>query len=224
MRPLAAVGVAAVAVGFLVAVDRGLASTLDLSFVVVTLIGVLSVLQGVRYASARRGQERRSTDLGEPERRERAAVPGADFDAAVSRAASVRRRRGRTARDDVRSRVRTAAVRAVARERNCSRERAAELVDEGDWTDDRTAAAFCSRSIAYPIRDQILGGLPGRSTFRAGVTAAVDALERATVGIDAGADRDGERTAGDGRGSAGDGRGSAGDGRGSTGDGREGDR
>ncbi|MFC5135436.1 MULTISPECIES: DUF7269 family protein [Haloferacaceae] len=189
MRPLAAVGIAAVAAGFLVAVDRGLASTLDFSWVVVTLIGLLGVIQGVRYASARRGRERRSTDLGEPERRERAAVPGADFDATVARAASARRRRGRAARDDVRSRVRAAAVRTVARERNCSRERAAELVEEGTWTDDRTAAAFLSRSASYPLRDQIRGGLPGRSTFRIGVTAAVDALERATTGIDAGGQR-----------------------------------
>ncbi|SMO75702.1 DUF7269 family protein [Halorubrum cibi] len=193
MRPLAVVGVAAVAVGFLVAVDRGLAGALDLSFVVVTLVGILGVLQGVRYASARRGRERRSTDLGEPERRERAAVPGADFDATVSRAVSARRRWGRTARDDVRSRVREAAIRAVARERSCSAERAAELLEEGEWTDDRTAAAFLSRSISYPIRDQILGGLPGRSAFRNGVTAAVDALERATAGIDAGAAGDDER-------------------------------
>ncbi|WP_066413804.1 DUF7269 family protein [Halorubrum aethiopicum] len=184
MRPLAAVGIAAVVAGFLVAVDRGLAGALDLSFVVVTLIGILGVLQGVRYASARRGRERRSTDLGEPERRERAAVPGSDFDAAVSRAASARRRRGRTARDDVRSRVREAAVRAVARRRNCSRERAAELVDDGTWTDDRTAAAFLSRSTAYPVRDQVRGSLPGRSTFRIGTTAAVDALERTSVEID----------------------------------------
>ncbi|MFC5278019.1 hypothetical protein ACFPM1_04465 [Halorubrum rubrum] len=184
MRPLATVGIAAVAAGFLVAVDRGLASALDLSFVVVTLIGVLGVVQGVRYASARRGRERRSTDLGEPERRERAAVPGSDFDDAVTRAASARRRRGRTARDDVRSRVRAAAVRAVARRRNCSRERAAELVDDGAWTDDRTAVAFLSRSTAYPIRDQVRGSLPGRSTFRIGATAAVDALDRTSTGLD----------------------------------------
>ena len=194
MRPLAALRIAAVAVGFLFAVDRRLASTLDLSWVVVTLIGVLGVLQGVRYASARRDRERRSTDLGEPERRERAAVPGADFDGAVARAASARRRRRRTARDDVRSRVRSAAIRAVARERTCSRERAAELLEEGTWTDDRTAAAFLSRSVGYPIRDRVRGGFPGRSTFRIGVTAAVDALERTTAGIDGGG-RSGDRKA-----------------------------
>ncbi|WP_241964444.1 hypothetical protein [Halorubrum sp. 48-1-W] len=186
MRPLAVVGITAVAVGFLFVVDRQLASTLDLSWVVVTLIGVLGVLQGVRYASARRDRERRSTDLGEPERRERAVVPGADFDATVARAASVRRSRRRTARDDVRSRVRAAAVRAVARERACSRERAVDLLDEGTWTDDRTAAAFLSRSIGYPIGDRIRGSLPGRSTFRIGVSAAVAAVERTTTGIGSG--------------------------------------
>jgi hypothetical protein len=192
VRPLAAVGIAAIAAGFLVAVDRGLAGALDLSFVVVTLIGVLGVLQGVRYASARRGRNRRSTDLGEPERRERAAVPGRDFDDAVARAASSSLRRGRTARDDVRERVRAAAIRAVARRRNCSRERAAELVEEGAWTDDRTARAFLSPSTAYPVRDQVRGGLPGWSTFRIGATAAVDALERTSVGIETGGARDGD--------------------------------
>lgn len=181
MRPLAVVGVIAVAGGFLVLVDQGLAGALDLSSVVVTLIGVLGILQGVRYASARRGRDRRSADLGEPERREPAAVPGAELDATIARAAASRRR-GRSARTDVRSRVRSMAVRAVARERNCSQDHAAELVETGAWTDDGRAAAFLSPATTYSVRDQLRGGLPGRSTFRLGLTAAVDAVERAMTG------------------------------------------
>jgi len=46
MRPLALVGVAAVAVGFVAVVNRSIAAAIDPSTVVVTLIGALAVVQG----------------------------------------------------------------------------------------------------------------------------------------------------------------------------------
>lgn len=76
MRPLALVGVAAVAVGFVAVVNRSIAAAIDPSTVVVTLIGALAVVQGVRYANERRGRDRRAADPGEPERRAPATVPG----------------------------------------------------------------------------------------------------------------------------------------------------
>lgn len=181
MRPLATVGVVAVAAGFLVAFDVGVAGALDLSGVVVTLVGVLGVLQGLRYVNARRGRERASVDLGEPERRAPAAVPGADLDADITRVAD-ERRRGRRTREQVRDRVRSVAVRAVAREWNCPQDRARALVERGEWTDDRTAAAFLSSSVEYPLRDRLRGGMFGPSTYRVGLTAAVDETERVARG------------------------------------------
>ena len=189
MRPLAVVGVVAVAAGFLVVFDAGLAAAFDLSTFVVTLIGVVGVLQGIRYVNARRGRERASVTLGEPERREPATVPGADLDGEIRRAAGDRRRRHRT-RERIRGRVRSVAVRTVARRHNRSHERAETLVETGEWTDDPTAAAFLSPSVTYPLRDRLRGGLFGRPTYHVGVLAALTEIERVEGGAERGAEFD----------------------------------
>lgn len=46
------------------------------------------------------------------------------------------------ARSDVRDRFEAAAVTALVRQRNCSPEHAREMLAEGTWTDDPTAAAY----------------------------------------------------------------------------------
>lgn len=177
MRPLVAVGVAAVAVGFVAAVDRGVASALDPSTTVVTLVGALGVVQGVRYANARRDRERRAADPGDPERRAPATVPGADLDERVARATGSALR-GHRARRELRDRVRELAVATVARDRNVSTEAAAELVETGEWTDDATAAAFLSLGSSYPVRIRLRAALSGRSRYGFGLRAAVDAIGR----------------------------------------------
>ncbi len=187
MRPLAVVGVAAVAAGFLVVFDAGLAEAFGLSTFVVTLIGVLGVLQGIRYVNARRGRDRATVTLGEPERREPATVPGADLDGEIRRAAGGRLRRRRT-RERIQGRVRSVAVRTVARRRNHPHDRAEALVESGEWTDDPTAAAFLSSSVRYPLRDRLRGGLFGRPTYHVGVLAALAEIERLDRGVEAGAE------------------------------------
>ncbi|MFC7324847.1 hypothetical protein ACFQMF_09675 [Halorubrum rutilum] len=177
MRPLVALGVASVAVGFVAAVDRGVASALDPSTTVVTLIGALGAVQGVRYANARRDRERRAADPGDPERRAPATVPGADLDERVARATGSALR-GHRARRELRDRTRELAVAAVARDRNASTEAAAELVEGGEWTDDATAAAFLARESSYPVRIRLRAALSGRSRYGFGLRAAVDAIGR----------------------------------------------
>lgn len=178
MRPLAGIGVVAVVAGFLVAVETTLASTLSLSAFVITLVGVLGVLQGLRYANERRGRDRKTMNTGEPERREPATVPGVELDDDIVRAANrqyrSRGRAGRNTQERVRERVREVVVRAVARERNGSVDRAAELVERGEWTDDPAAAAFLSPTTAYPLADRLRGGTFGRPTYLTGVRAAVE--------------------------------------------------
>ena len=105
MRPLAVVGVAAVAVGFVAVANRGVAAAIDPSAVVVTLIGALAVVQGVRYANERRGRDRRTADLGEPERRAPATVPGADLDERIARLTAASRG-GYASRRELRERAR----------------------------------------------------------------------------------------------------------------------
>jgi hypothetical protein len=177
VRPLAVVGVAAVAVGLLAALNRGIASAISPTSAVVTLIGVLGVVQGVRYANARRDRRRLLTDPGEPERRAPAAVPGSDLDERIARVVSPAPG-GYRDRRDLRDRVREVAVDAVARDRNCSREAAAAVVDDGTWTDDPAAAAFFDTRSRYPIRIRLSAGIRGRSNYWYGLRAAVDEVER----------------------------------------------
>ena len=177
MRLLVAVGVAAVAVGFVAAVDRGVAAALDPSTVVVTLIGLFGVVQGVRYANGRRNRERRTTDLGAPERRVRAAVPGDGLDDRIARM-TTGPRGGYQSRSEIRSRVRDVAVAAVARDRNRSPADAERAVESGAWTTDPTAAAFLSAERSYPLGVRLRAAATSRSRYEYGLSAAVDAIER----------------------------------------------
>ena len=177
MRLLVAVGVTAVAVGFVAAVDRGVAAALDPSTAVVTLIGLFGVVQGVRYANGRRGRERRATDPGEPERRTRATVPGADLDDRISRLTTGSRGSYRS-RTELRSRVRAVAVAVVANDRNRSTADAKRAVKSGAWTTDPTAAAFCSAERSYPLRVRLRAVATGGSRYGYGLRAATDAIER----------------------------------------------
>lgn len=181
MRPLAFVGVAAVAVGFVAVMNRSIAAAIDPSAVVVTLIGAFAVVQGARYANERRVRDRRAVDPGEPERRAPATVPGADLDERIARmsAASIG---GYASRRELRERIRTVAVAAVARDRNCSTAAAERAVDVGTWTDDRTAAAFFASDASYPVRVRLRAALRGRSRYGYGLRAAVDAIGRLDVG------------------------------------------
>ncbi|WP_424014362.1 DUF7269 family protein [Halorubrum xinjiangense] len=177
MRPLAVAGVLAVAVGLLAALDRGIAAAISPTSAVVTLIGVLGVVQGVRYANARRDRRRLLTDPGEPERRAPAAVPGSDLNERIARVASPAPG-GYRDRRDLRDRVREVAVDAVARDRNCSQEAAATAVDDGTWTEDPAASAFFDTRTAYPIRVRLSATVRGRSRYWYGLRAAIDEIER----------------------------------------------
>lgn len=177
VRPLVAVGVAAVAVGFVAAVDRGVAAALDPSATVVTLIGALGAVQGLRYANARRNRTREAAAPGDPERRAPASVPGADLDERIERATGPALG-GHRARREVRDRVRELAVAAVARDRNAPTDAAEDLVETGEWTDDATAAAFLAPRSSYPVRVRVRAMVSGRSRYESGLRAAVDALDR----------------------------------------------
>lgn len=181
MRFLVVAGVVAVAVGLLAALDRGVAAAISPTATVVTLIGVLGVIQGIRYANARRDRRRLSTEPGEPERRAPAAVPGADLDERIARVASPAPG-GYRDRRELRERIRGVAVEAVARDRDCSREAAEAAVDDGTWTDDPVAAAFFDAKTRYPLRVRLSATLRGRSRYWYGLRAATDEIDRTESG------------------------------------------
>jgi hypothetical protein len=101
---------------------------------------------------------------------------GAEFDetlARIERMSSTELRRS-GASEDVRQRLREAAIAATARREGIDREAAASRVDSGEWTDDPVAAAFLGspRAPASVRWREALSATP-RPVSRAGHTARV---------------------------------------------------
>jgi hypothetical protein len=129
--------------------------------------------------------------LSGADRREGLATPGDDVDETLA-SLSGEDRRGRRA---VRERVEAVGAGVLARHRNCSRETARELLEAGDWTDDRRAAALFTDptpSLGERVRSLVVG----RSTFRRRVAAATAELERIAAEETTPED-DGEQSPGD---------------------------
>lgn len=136
-RRLAAVGALFALFGLVAAVRPAVVSGVSTTDLYVTGVGVAAFVMGLRGAIAALGTDSDGIELPAVETRTAARVPGDGFD------------RDLVARDPgVRDRVERAAVTAVARLEGCSRDEARERVEAGDWTDDRTAAAFLSRAVA----------------------------------------------------------------------------
>jgi len=176
--PLALVGVAAVAVGFVAVVNRSIAAAIDPSTVVVTLIGALAAVAGVRYANERRGRDRRAADPGEPERRAPATVP---------RGRPRRADRPNDRRVPRRVRLPPRAPRASPHRRGRGGRPGPELLDRGgrasrrggdvDRRPDR-GRAFLASDASYPIGVRLRAGIRGRSRYGYGLRAAIDAIGR----------------------------------------------
>lgn len=82
-------------------------------------------------------------ETDDPESAIELTSPGDDFDARLAEIA--RGHRASANRDAVRERLESAAVETIARHYGCSRDRAIELLDTGEWTDDPLAAVFFTR-------------------------------------------------------------------------------
>jgi len=79
-------------------------------------------------------------------------------------------------RTTARGRVRERAIAAVAAAENCDRERAAERIDAGTWTDDPRAAAFLGGARHAPLRVRIRDWASGER-FERWATRAVAETE-----------------------------------------------
>lgn len=79
-------------------------------------------------------------------------------------------------RASVRSRLREAAVGAVARAERCPREDARRRVAAGSWTEDTVAAAFLAAEDGPALPGRLLDAVPGRSQFEHRARRAVAAI------------------------------------------------
>jgi len=176
VRTLAVVGAGTVLAGFVVLFERGLAGFLDFNYTFVTLVGVLALVQGLRYAGERRSAERTSVDLGEPERRYVVGVPGEDLDDRIRRSVE-RTRGGHRARERVRGRLRDVVTAELVATREYTPGEADDAVRDGTWTDDAAAAAFLSETLSMPVRETLRARLAGQSSFRFGLRRTIAELE-----------------------------------------------
>lgn len=171
-------GVTAAVLGLALVVQPSLAVGLSPAHVVVTLVGVVGLVQAGGAAMSRVRGERREADLPDVERPRTFRTPGEEFDRTL---AALPRRTSREADRDravVRERLREAAVGVLTRYGGQTPEAAAEHLDRGAWTDAEPAVAFfapetgADRSFAARVRDAV----GAERLFVRRARATVDAL------------------------------------------------
>ena len=177
MRRLAPVGVAAVLLGFVTLVDRGVAGFFKLNYIVVSAVGALAITVGAYYANAARKTPRRTTAVDAPEPRHRSAVLGA----AVRTALGAGGRVGDARRAELRRRLQDVAVDALVVHGGQDRRAAARAVEDGTWTDDAVAAGYLAEPRRLPRRWRVRKLLRRRSTTRACVERSLDAIEEVSA-------------------------------------------
>lgn len=175
-----ALGVLAVLVG-LASVATGGSLGFGLDYLFVTLVGLVALVQGLRYAAARRSATLPFTATGDPELRREVPVPGGEFDDRLAGSEGWSFRSVRV-RESVRERLTEATVAALVDYRGLSRAEAERRVASGEWTDDAVAAGLLAEGEVDRGRLAALRGLFRReSRYRRAVRrtlAEVDAVQR----------------------------------------------
>ncbi|WP_042664357.1 hypothetical protein [Haloferax sp. ATB1] len=154
-------------------------------YVLVAALSGIALLAALPVIASGRESELQQVETSDPEVPVRVPPAGREFDETVQGWDYRTPVLGDSTRARVKTRLRTAAVEAVMRERNCGRSRARQLVRRGEWTDDAEAASF----LGSPNRSTLataLSALRRRQTpaeFRARRTA------EAVYAVDGGAKR-----------------------------------
>lgn len=179
-RGLVALGALAAAVGLAAVVRPSVVEGLSLPGVMLTLLGVVALVQGGRVVYGRYSADPPAERDPLPERRHVASVPGREFDATLGEAAAWGRRGGVSERREVRQRLRAATVAALTRYEGLSESEARERLAEGTWTDDPVAAAYFARggAVSPRLRDRARAFVA--SPYRLRATRAVEQLSAVT--------------------------------------------
>lgn len=175
-RLLVAVGVGTAVVGLAITFGP-FGRPFDVNDAFVLMVGLLALVQGLRYAVERRGFDYTATEFGDPERRYRVPVPGDEADESIGFASGMSYA-ARNRRRDIREHLRDVASETLELRENCSPSDATDRLDEGDWTTDPFAAHFLSRgnvsvSLALRLRATVSRG----STFAFYVSRTVAAID-----------------------------------------------
>jgi hypothetical protein len=137
-------------------------------------IGFVIVLFGLYWANSLTATDTSQITVSVPETGMTAANEpvGEGLEETLDWAASKRYScRQHTTNEQIESILREGAIRQLRTQRGHNHETAASMVTEGEWTDDRVAAAFLSEHTSYPLVERVRGSLPvvrtcGASTGR----------------------------------------------------------
>lgn len=138
-------------------------------YVLLAGFGVVMVLATAAAVSARGIAGLDQTDPPDPEDVQSAPRPGEDFDESVRRVSPVDLPWTGTTRTAIRNRLTSAAIGVEMRTANVSHSTAKGAVKQGEWTDDRTAAAFLSTEDSGPspgVTARLRPLLTGESWFQ----------------------------------------------------------
>lgn len=174
---LASIGAVGVGVGFLFVVQPGLARLLPLPRLTLVVLGLLAGVEGLRSIQRRRRSGIDGAEPPEPERGIETPAPGTDFDDLIARLST---RRGWIGGDfdRVESRLRNAAVGAVATRDGIPKHEARLRITEGTWTDDPVAAAFLGgpEVPAPPLGERLRMMVSSTSRFQLYAMRTADAV------------------------------------------------
>jgi hypothetical protein len=139
------------------------------------------MLVGVGLVRTRLSTERDTAELPAVEAPPDHPVPGDEFDAALAAISPRRDRANDAARAEIRERLEAAALATLSRE-GLPRDRARDLLDSGEWTDDPVAAAFFAVE-STGGRDESFGDLlrssvSGSNSFTVQAQHAAHAIAR----------------------------------------------
>jgi hypothetical protein len=158
----------------LVPVERALAVT-DSEYVLVAAFGVLAmVVVGLALLARGIGGIDQTTPP-DPEEVYAVPHPGADFDEFIGGRISLGRLFG-SEHDRIHGRLHESAAATIVRESNCTREEALRRLADGEWTDDRAAAAFLAEHRSPGVGSRALAAIRGESVFQRGARRTATAI------------------------------------------------
>lgn len=182
VRPTAVLGTLVLVAGFAMLVEPGLAAALGLEFQFVTLLGVLALVQALRFVQNRRKVDLREAVTGDPELRYEAPVPGDPIDVTLAKSQGWSRY-DRTAKGRLRNRVADVAADTLVATEGISPEEARDRLAAGTWTDDAVAASYLSDSVSLPAATRLRLIAGRRSQYVQAFDRAVEALA-SVAGVD----------------------------------------
>jgi hypothetical protein len=151
----------AVALGIIVAVQPGVARSIELGEAVLKLVGLVAVYLAYRAYKKRRWATFERPSLPDVESKYSFDTPGASFTDRVDAAAASKRADGR---EQLRKELHQTTIEVLVMYRGYTESEAEAAIENGSWTDDPYAAAFFtyempSRPLSARLEDAVEGNI-----------------------------------------------------------------